>query len=187
MAPATYPAWLPWNRTPVTRSLPSRTQIAPPAAFVLCPGTLVRLFTNSPPWRVTSAEGRTDRAPPRFGEAFSRNEQLTNVALEPSSALTAPPPVPVPAAPLLTKAQSRNTASACDRVTAPAWLGFVLKPFLKVILSKVTRLPRSRRELTKRSSVRAPPPSSTTAAPAAARTVKPLRRLLMAKPSPVGR
>lgn len=67
-------------------------------------------------------------------------------------------------------------------VTPPDSPGSALKPFRKVIRSKVTRLPRARSELMKRNSLRLPPPSRATAAPAAARMVKPLRELLMRKP-----
>ena len=98
--------------------MPSITTIAPPKELIWWLSRLVRLPTISPPWIVTSAP-RTTMAPPRSGEELLRNEELMNVALDPGSTLTAPPPVIRLAARLFRNEHWRNSASAAERVTPP--------------------------------------------------------------------
>src|SRR5947209_4572217 len=154
--------------------------MAPPAELGSCPGRFTRLRRNSPPCTVTSAD-RSTMAPPVLAEELSRNEQLTNVALEPSSTPTAPPAVDVAAARLPTNAQSWNSAWPFDKVTPPEPTTSAVKPFWKVIPSKTTSLPVFE---VMRTRLLLPPPSRATAAPAAARMVKLLRAFpfLIAKP-----
>src|SRR5579872_5824067 len=119
MAPPVHPASLASKRVPVTLRAPSITAIAPPIDCGLCPGRLVRLAVNSPP-SIVAVASRTTIAPPRRFELLPSNEQPVNVAVDPTIALTAPPPVSRLAARLPVKRQLSKRAAAADRVTPPA-------------------------------------------------------------------